>query len=466
MVKFALPETLFGKDVDELFAYKTKQMVAIKDRRLGLLNYVFLIATMIYVLLYQILYNTGYLNVMAPYGEHRFSLRSLTNSIGCDPIDDLGCYTVFPAVQNTSYCSQTPDDTSIGCAADEYLTSKDDTCVRKRNCSLADELDVGVIEGGELLLTTRIFEVAQVNNCPASSDNSVSCDTLWENLNETSDSFVAGVEDFTLLVDHAVQASTDSSIADVSRSMKGVLSIPNNGALCKKLADDGRVVRNSNGDNTESAPCFVDSNLPAADNYDVFDMASWLGAADLDIDQPSGSKPNESVRARGHIVTFTIDYTNIHPWSGASDEISYVISVKYLPDSSYKVTTSTDVVNINSTIAMSRRIQKRYGIKVIVQQTGRLGAFSFNTLLLQLAAGSALFGVSVLLTDFLALNVMPNKEQYRAAKIQVTEDFGDLRKEQKRQRRAGEQDLTDPTAAKNAAVNADDATSMHAINTA
>lgn len=459
---FGLPETIFGKDVDEVFAYKTKRMVAIKDRRLGILNYSFMFATLIYVLVYQILFNTGYLLITTPSGSHRFSLRALTNDVGCDPIDDVGCYTVSPDVQSTEYCSQAPDENQGLCVAEQYLSSQDEQCMRKRDCSLADELDVGVIEGSELLLTTRIFEVAQYNACPNSASQASNCDSLWENLNATSDSYIAGVEDFTLMVDHAVKDSnTKSDLAGVSRSMKGVLSIPNNAALCQSLASQNRVVRSPKGVATTTAPCFVDSNLPAADDYDVFAMTEWLGAGDLDLDQPSGSKPGEPVRARGSVVTFTIDYTNVHPWLGASDEIFYTISVDFLPGSSYKVVTSNDVVEANSTLGVSRRIQKRYGVKVVVLQTGRLGQFDFNTLLLQLAAGSALFGLSVLLTDFLALSVMPNKEQYKAAKIKVTEDFGDLRKEQKRLRKESRETAE---SSDTSAVN--ESSSLHTINVA
>ena len=52
-----------------------------------------------------------------------------------------------------------------------------------------------------------------------------------------------------------------------------------------------------------------------------------------------------------------------------------------------------------------RIVKESYGIKIVFVQSGALGQFDFNTLALQLAAGAALFGVSAVFTDFLALQV-------------------------------------------------------------
>jgi hypothetical protein len=72
-------------------------------------------------------------------------------------------------------------------------------------------------------------------------------------------------------------------------------------------------------------------------------------------------------------------------------------------------------------------VLKQYGIKIVVLITGRLGVFSFNTLLIQLAAGSALLGVGILLTDSIALYLLPERKLYTEAKFMNTQDFGDYR---------------------------------------
>jgi len=424
-----LPERCFGYDTDEIFKYRTTRLVVVKDRRLGLLNYCSLLLVILYVFFYEILYNTGYLFIAAPSGGHRFSLREKTNILGCNPVSDEGCFAEVQELSSLDYCAER-NESNGNCDAGFYRTSDDNFCVQQRPCTRLDNIDVGIVEGNELLFTTRIFQVAQTNTCR--NEGRENCNRLWGNVPGTEeDLYIAGLENFTLLIDHAVQDSTGvSGLADVARNMKGVLEVPKNGALCMSLSQKGRVVKDADGRDTTSAPCWVDSNVPEADDNDVFAMSEWFGAANLGLDQSSGSSTHldESVRARGHVLVITIEYSNVFHWSGASNEISYVFKVKSLPGSSYKVTSSRDFVLQNSTEILSRKVQKRYGVQIQILQTGRLGAFSFNSLLLQLAAGSALFGISTLVTDFLAMNVLPDKDLYRKEKYKETADFGDIRK--------------------------------------
>lgn len=438
------PEHVCGRDLDDLLAYNTAVVVSIKDRRLGCLNFFFMVSAAAYVLLYQMLYGNSYLEVTAPSGGFRFSLREETNELGCDPVSDVGCFPVLPDLDEVAYCNASAsveascytasDGSGSGSGSDES-----ERCLKQRPCIVLDDLDVGVLDGTEFLLTTRVLQVAQRNVCLS---DQASCTALWENVEGiSSDAYVAALENFTLLIDHAVEESGSGAsdrLGGVARAMKGQLSVPLNHALCEKFAAQGRTVLDAatGGQPTSGAPCWVDSSSAAADGHDVFTVEEWLAAGDLQLDAWSGD-PNyedEPVRGRGHVLVLTIDYTNIQPWRGASNDISYTYSVQHLAGSSFKLTSSTDVLDANSSNVLFRRVEKRYGVKIIVLQVGKLGRFSFNTLLLQIAAGSALLGIAALLTDFLALHVLPQKEEYMKAKVKQTDDFSDLRAKHREKR--------------------------------
>ena len=84
-----LPEHICGHDIDEVFAYPTTQFARIRDARLGLFKYILTFGIILYVGIYQLWMNGGYLAESTVTGTTRFTLQQPTKN-ACSP-DDVGC---------------------------------------------------------------------------------------------------------------------------------------------------------------------------------------------------------------------------------------------------------------------------------------------------------------------------------------------------------------------------------------
>ena len=69
----------------------------------------------------------------------------------------------------------------------------------------------------------------------------------------------------------------------------------------------------------------------------------------------------------------------------------------------------------------------KHGIKIDLVQSGDLGAFSFAQLLISLTTSLTLLAMATVITDYIALYFLPDKEKYDEAKYEWTEDFSDMR---------------------------------------
>ena len=99
-----LPETVFGRDIDDVFSYPTIKYVNIRDRRLGLVKWVLTLITILYVVLYSLWYNGLYLESSPLTGACRFTLQQPT--VGdCDPTKP-GCENDYGRPADAHYCAQ------------------------------------------------------------------------------------------------------------------------------------------------------------------------------------------------------------------------------------------------------------------------------------------------------------------------------------------------------------------------
>ena len=83
------------------------------------------------------------------------------------------------------------------------------------------------------------------------------------------------------------------------------------------------------------------------------------------------------------------------------------------------------IYNTNGTITYLNR----HGIRVIFEQTGTIGTFSFVQLLMAVAGIFGFLYISTLVVDLLILYVLPKRLEYQDAKYDETKMFND--KEQK-----------------------------------
>jgi hypothetical protein len=78
-------ETIFGKDVDDVFAYTVPRYVKIRDARLGLMQYALMVGILCYVIISAIIVNLGYLSFGTPTGTVEFTLSQPTLSTEWNP---------------------------------------------------------------------------------------------------------------------------------------------------------------------------------------------------------------------------------------------------------------------------------------------------------------------------------------------------------------------------------------------
>ena len=422
-----LPETLFGRDIDDVFAYPTSKNVRIRDARLGILKHLLTIGILLYVIL-EVLWDQGYAYELTTVsGTARFQLLQPTvqpgctdpSSCSCDTADDPGCENDFTSVRAGSYCAQ---------AAPPYNTSYDG---EKLPCRFFESAGAGVTRNGAILVSTRVTTYEQVLN----ESNSDTCPILYTTTSK-DEAYVNDIGRFTVLIDHSIvpdnldltniggkqsvpgQIDTSASSGDI----KGALHVPKNHWLCKHHEGTEQV---HGGKRKTDAPCYIKPNTTAA-NLDFFSLDVLMQAADSDLDALNPAKAGahpQTYRQSGAIVLLNIVYSNYRDpgWTGKR-KIEYFYWPVLVKGSTYK-----DVEPVYREYRTQRTLLDRHGIYISAIQGGGLHAFSSNNVIIQLTAAAAMLGAATVLTDLLALYVMPQKEHYTRYMFEDTEDFSDLR---------------------------------------
>jgi len=409
-----LPETLCGMDIDAAFAYPTVKMVKIQDARLGMFKFfmVFLIA--LYVAVFQLWRDGGYLQTEKVSGTARFTLQQPTKnktsglSDACSPTDP-SCINDFTPLDKLPYCVSSPDDYPMG----------------KQSCQYYENVGLLTMYESSVVITTRITETRQDLACDQESYNisGTTCPKVYvtaPNATETT-YYAADVERFTVLFDTAVLATT-LDIFGESSEMEGWLYVEKNDALCTQYVNATK--SQGKTDYTNAAPCYIEPNKTSA-NLDYFELETLLQAAGSSLDMDGN-------RLEGATMVMQVDYSNTLSWKGLSNKIQYTYTPTMLSGSSFKVYDS--VYQGYPNYRQNRTLLNKHGIKIDLVQAGDLGAFSFAELLVSLTTSLTLLAMATVITDYIALYVLPDKELYDGAKYEWTEDFSDLRDEMKRKR--------------------------------
>ena len=145
---------------------------------------------------------------------------------------------------------------------------------------------------------------------------------------------------------------------------------------------------------------------------------------------PPCSLDKDGNRYDGATMVMQVDYSNTLSWKGLSNKIQYTYTPTMLSGSSFK--TYTSVYQGYPNYRENRTLLNKHGIKIDLVQAGDLGAFSFSELLVSLTTSLTLLAMATVITDYIALYVLPDKQLYDGAKYEWTEDFSDLRAEQRR----------------------------------
>ena len=149
-------------------------------------------------------------------------------------------------------------------------------------------------------------------------------------------------------------------------------------------------------------------------------MSNLLTAAGANLDALStapgaNGTTGETYRSSGIIIVIVIEYKNVQ---FEKDKFAYVYLPRVIDGNEYKAVESLYQSD------GSYILKERHGIRLVFQQHGEIGEFSFISLLTNIVAAFALFKVATIVVEILMLNIVPEKRVYEKAKFEMTPGKG------------------------------------------
>ncbi|CAK0906872.1 unnamed protein product [Prorocentrum cordatum] len=473
-----LGDSIFGVDVDRVFAYPTPKVVSIQDRTLGIVKYSLMLLIFCYVAVYQMAYMGEHFEMSAVEGISRQQWKHPTKN-GCNP-SHVDCVADFTPVTALPYCRQ---------------HSGGNTTSANTSCRYFDAYGLPVSMPKGVLMPTYIETYKQRVECPPGAED---CEMTYRYVNDEgqlengtgkavpiSAAYVADVEDFTLLIDHsfrtvngkmASQASHMEGSYRACRATSGTASWISGGALgvasqarhtecttqplpcvhpgCRRargsffalprrigtphvsVVQSSLRHREQSVRPTQSLALDADSEQTMTDTAtlaatsallepvafsieagDVFSLRTLLAMAGETLDD--ADVQGEPLRRRGGALVVGIEYHNLRRWSlfSTQDPPEYTVSATL---------SSTDKFKHRYAYGEDqngRMLKSLYGVYVVVEQSGQLAFFDITHSLLILTTALGLLVLANTLTDFLALYILPRKDEYYKCKYEETDDF-------------------------------------------
>jgi hypothetical protein len=158
------------------------------------------------------------------------------------------------------------------------------------------------------------------------------------------------------------------------------------------------------------------------------------GTSGLNLDDVSDACPekcagvNSTFRYVGVMLTLTIFYDNTgltikdsdNWWGIGAGDSKYQLRVTTQQAAKFNVQ-----VTQNGGSNANRTVHHIYGPRFLLQQTGTVGDFDFNALLLQMTTSVALIAVATVIVDILMEYFMPDRDEYSKYKFEITEELED-----------------------------------------
>merc|ERR1719424_580678 len=328
--------------------------------------------------------------------------------------------------------------------------------------------------------------MSESKGCNPGPENGYRCDNEYELDNDKNIIYVADIEKFTLLLAHSFKRDFLSGNNQWKpgyllecEEEKGATSVPGvdltalngrqecNGKIVKKpiecindkcpfLRDKKKAERSFLQDHSHidaglnrrasshkghmQASLLTDDELQAEfgvnpgklvaggffaiPNGDIFRLDKLLQLSGLSLDG-SFNIDGEPLRAAGTVIEIECIYSNMHAfWSSLGyTDISYSYKVSARPMEEMKMEL---FAQFQPDFPRKRIIEDRHGLYIVAKISGEFGFFSIVYTLVMLTTAVALISVAVVITDKLAIYVMPERETYRAKKYDLTERFCDI----------------------------------------
>jgi len=345
--------------IKSFFVYDTAAYVRINDKRLASLYFLAMGGIFAYVVCWTIVWNQTYLLLETP-----------TGSVRINPMKP----SKWSEIADLPYCKRENHNKYNGFPTYE--------------CVYWDEaLNVFPLAlDNTITLSSRMTVSHQsVTNCSLTDPH---CE--WQDTEPETINFLADVERFTLLIDHAYYAPT-VKIQGSARDLKG------------------RLLDSKGKEMTVSKPDVV--GVPG--EYDILQVGTILKAGNIDLDTASFTNKNISLRYDGCVIFVYIEYSNTFTWN--LYKMRYTIRAEAMSGTKFKAVQPVYTKHVED-----RVIYDRHGIHIIFLQTGRLGKFDFQTLLLSFVSGIGLITFSTVIVDFIATKLIKERDTVNNLKYRET----------------------------------------------
>ena len=267
------------------------------------------------------------------------------------------------------------------------------------NCRINDEFDINYPpdQTKAMFVTTREVYTLQSSSC-----SETWCETPWKTVEETS-YYPAAVETFTILgffyyflIRYFV----------VKHSFVARKFYEETGDFTFALANEAMVgyFYNYQG--------LLIGTIPKG-KPDIFTLKYILNACGIYFEDVS-SISNNTVRFEGAAIVITISYENSDP-----NNPTYSYHVSAIPDTAYKFVEA-------KYYGLTRALSNRHGLKLIYVQTGQIGKFDIESLMIQLTTSLGLLAVASLVIDMIMLQFMPMRRWYQKFKFSESKDLGNM----------------------------------------
>jgi len=464
-----------GTDVDEMLAYQTPKVVTIKDRTLGMLKYTFMFIIICYVFIFQLLYKGSHFQLQPHSGIARMQLQHPTKQ--CSPMQ-LDCSANYTSLKKLPYCNQYTGKSG------NPTTKKE--CKYFDALDLLTPMDGGYLMPTFIETYDQApgCKPSAKNNYKCDKkyafvDGNGDIQTGSGRAKPKAQFFVADLESFTLLIDHSFRVETGTVEYDDFKMQGYWLDCSNEqwtlnstwlstGSHCvkkpiicahkdcgkmgmvtasgqtagKPRREHGRKGKRAGLVQSKSAVGALslesgslggathqnmksDPEMYSLAGGDVFSIRTLYEMAGRSLDDwwydPS-DKRNMTIRQRGTVLVVNIHYNNLQPWTlfRPQDPPEYVMSVTSRPVEKYKH------IRADASGGRTRELTMEYGTLVMVQSSSSIGVFKMIHMLIVVSTSFGLLAASSVLTDLLAVYVLPLRNEYSKAKYEETKDFHDF----------------------------------------
>ncbi|KAJ9456603.1 P2X receptor A [Diplonema papillatum] len=421
-------------DADDLFAYKTNRRVVIRDRKLGIARILIIVGLFMYVVVYEVIMQHGYLIKDVPIGFNTLSIRRG----GWDSVDPACCTgeggwcdtkCVFPAAGGGTACEAQVDSAACVSNACEWVESSNETAFGsprgRLRCVGWDRYNAvhPAAEEYSASITTRVT-VSKYRELPVECRLNVSGSSCgdWEEQSREP-YFTTGIEDMTIMMAHGVYGQEVERVVMAQEMNKAVLNDANDDVY---LSFCGAGTASGRGFRTDSAArCDADDKSRPGDIFSVRELLHAAGVETLDKLRSDGGSSSDTLRYDGLVLLLIVKYDG----SGIDSDMRYSMSVKalqgiefFFEEPLYTTTAGGQLV---------REVWKRHGLRIVSVASGHVVRFAFAELMKTLVIGMGLMKVASVVVELLIM-LLPVSGVYKRYRDVKTIDFSDFDKDKVR----------------------------------